>query len=119
MDQKIAVYTDHKVAWQHIAKDYENDLNHYFRFMYHMVNYVDTSKMQDKYFYVRILRSNLSESELILLALNCAYGEGREKFKKLVEKYALLHNLSRDACVRLKLFPLFEHTAFNRNDAPS
>jgi hypothetical protein len=83
-----------QTAWNATIKKYRNDLNHYFRFMYHIVQYVDRSDTQDKYFYVRLLRSMLSESEIILLGINCEFGEGREKFLPLVEKYSMLHNIS-------------------------
>lgn len=81
-------------AWTDTAQRYRNDLNHYFRFMYHIILFVDSSPIENKYFYVRLVRALLSESEMILLGLNCEYGDGKEKFKNLVEKYALLHNLS-------------------------
>ena len=42
--------------------------------------------------YSRIARSHLSSSQIILIAYNCAVGEGRFKFKSLVEKYSILHN---------------------------
>lgn len=85
---------DMGAAWSGISGKYRNDLNHYFRFLYHVIKYVDDSGVDNKYFYVRLVRALLSEAELVLLALNCEYGAGREKFKTLVERYALLHNLS-------------------------
>ena len=81
-------------AWQDTAFNYRNDLNHYFRFLYHMVMFVDKYGNKDRKFYTRFIRALLSESELIILGLNCAYGEGRDKFLPLVEKYALLHNMA-------------------------
>lgn len=81
-------------AWANTARKHENDLNHYFRLLYHIILFIDKSNLSDKRLYVRIVRALLSESELTLLALNCAYGEGREKFADLVRKYALLHSLS-------------------------
>jgi hypothetical protein len=83
-----------EVAWRRTYEKYRNDLGHYFRFLYHIVSFVDGADGVDRYFYVRLLRASLSDAELLLLALNCAYGEGRHKFKKTVEAYSLLHNLS-------------------------
>ncbi|AKQ40915.2 Abortive phage resistance protein abiP [Aurantiacibacter atlanticus] len=84
-------------SWEKTYEKYQNDLGHYFRFLYHLVRYVDRSATDEKHFYIQILRATLSESELILIAVNCCYGEGRDKFKKLVEDHALLHNLSEKA----------------------
>ena len=81
--------------------------------MYHIVNFVESSEIENKYFYVRILRASLSDSELTLLALNCAYGEGREKFKRLVEDYSLLHNFSPELKARWKHEDVFEDSAFD------
>lgn len=101
-------------AWANLSTNYMTDLNHYFRFLYHVILFVDVSSVPDKYFYVRLLRAMLSEPELVLLALNCAYGEGRDKFKELVERYSLLHNLSAGAINKFSLTQLYEASAFNR-----
>lgn len=110
--RRLAVLDNLRAVWSEVSVQYENDLNHYFRFMYHLVKYVDSSPAHNKYFYITLLRAHLSESELVLLALNCVYGEGCEKFKPLVEKYAMLHNISQASINKWNLFPDFEYTAF-------
>jgi hypothetical protein len=100
-------------AWSSTINKYRNDLNHYFRFMYHLVKYVDSSDVSEKYFYVRLLRSMLSESEIILLGLNCEYGEGSEKFRPLVEKYSMLHNISEAGRTRWFEESAIDASAFN------
>ncbi|MBA4804714.1 MAG: hypothetical protein H2038_08705 [Brevundimonas sp.] len=84
-----------------------------FRFIYHIVRYAERhfdGKTGDdriivrddlSYQYVRLLRSQLSDSELFLIALNVLTREG-EGAKRLYERYALFHNLSegRKALVR-------------------
>jgi hypothetical protein len=104
----------HKVAWEKIARSYRNDLNHYFRFLYHTIQFVDSSDFIDRYFYVRLIRASLSDSELVLIALNCAHGEGFDKFKPLIEKYALLHNVSAGARNFYNLESLFLASSFDR-----
>jgi Putative phage abortive infection protein len=106
-----------KEAWIDLSERYVNDLNHYFRFLYHIVLYVHCSRTHDKYFYVRLLRAMLSEAELVLLALNCEYGEGRKKFKGLVEEYSLLHNISEEARGTWGLYDLYSETAFARSNS--
>lgn len=51
------------------------------------------SPFEKKYEYVAILRSTLSRYELVWLFYNCLSEYGKDKFKPLVEKYALLKNL--------------------------
>lgn len=95
--QKNLLENDLRSAWRKISATYANDLNHYFRFLYHLIRFVHDSKQStdQKYFYVRLVRALLSEYEILFLGLNCHYGEGREKFRPLVKEYALLHNLSK------------------------
>lgn len=71
---------------------YENDLGHYFRTVYQICRYVHDSGV-DKDFYFRVVRSQLSNSEQVLIMYNCAVGYGSKKFKPLVDQYGLLHNL--------------------------
>ena len=103
---------DHHVSWKMTSEYYQNDLNHYFRFLYHVIRFVDESEIENKYFYIRLVRAHLSESEIVLVALNCAYGNGREKFLPLVEKYSLLHNISESAKKRWKLKDSMNSSAF-------
>jgi hypothetical protein len=103
-----------KEAWTETADHYKNDLNHYFRFLYHIIRFVDESDVKDKYFYVRLIRAALSEPELKLLALNCQFGEGREKFKRLVERYAILHNLDERVIGGVDISTLYEAGAFEQ-----
>ncbi|OYW35098.1 MAG: hypothetical protein B7Z42_15690, partial [Brevundimonas sp. 12-68-7] len=68
---------------------HRNDLGHYFRFTYHIIKFARDNFGPDAYEYVRLLRAQLSNAEITLIALNCAHGEGREKFLKWVETYSL------------------------------
>lgn len=104
-------------AWKRTYGYYRNDLGHYFRFLYHVVRFVDRAAGIEKYFYARLVRALLSESELTLVALNCAYGEGEEKFKPLIERYALLHNLSDEARQKWQLDTSFTPEAFALKEA--
>ena len=105
-----------KEIWGHFSNHFKNDINHYFRLLYHIVRFIDGSQQPNKYFYIQILRASLSDAEISLLALNCDYGEGREKFKGLVEKYALLHNLSEKEIKYWKLRKKYESGAFSSDE---
>jgi len=87
-------------------------LGHYFRIFYQVVRFVHESDIADKSLYIRVLRATLSNAEIVLLALNCAYGEGRFKFKDLIEEYALLHNISQSDVWDRGLLDLFDVGAF-------
>lgn len=73
--------------------------DHYFRHLYRVFKYIDDSIIiddNDKYKYASIMRSSLSQYELILLFYNCLSINGIDKFKPIVEKYALFNNLRTD-----------------------
>ena len=86
--------------------------DHYFRNLYRIVKYVDETDVFDdlpedeknrkKYEYVAILRSTLSRYELVWLFYNSLSDYGYDKFKPLMEKYAMLKNLRFDLLVTPK-----------------
>jgi len=75
---------------------YQGDVGHYFRTLYNLVKLVDRSNVDDKHFYTNLIRAQLSNQETLLLFYNCAGGLGQEKFKPLIERYALLKNMPRE-----------------------
>ncbi|SCZ53884.1 Putative phage abortive infection protein [Epibacterium ulvae] len=73
---------------------YSNDLNSYFRLLYNIIRLVDESQVDDKKRYVDILRAQLSDSELVLIALNSERPEGA-KLKERAERHKLLKHLPK------------------------
>lgn len=81
-------------GYNSIYNDHQSYLWHYFRLLYRIIKFVNESDVEDKKFYTDIVRAQLSNQELQLLFYNCLTPSlGKEKFKPLVEKYALLNNL--------------------------
>lgn len=86
---------------------YEKDeeiiiLDHYFRHLYRIFKYIEDSQLfteEEKYQYASMARSSLSPYELVLLFYNCLSTNGKEKFKPLIETYALFNNLRLDLLV--------------------
>lgn len=76
----------------------DTDFGHYFRNLYRMIKIVDESNFDKdaikdywiKYDYTSIVRAQLSDNETKWLFFNCLTHRGSEKFKLLIEKYALL-----------------------------
>lgn len=92
----------------------QDDLGPYFRMLYHIIRFVDRSKIENKEDYTDLVRAELSSSELCLLAVNCLTDKGK-KFKPLVERYHLLKHLPEDSgdTTRSVVLPLYDATAFN------
>lgn len=73
-------------------------LDHYFRHLYRVFKFIDESPIfindqKKKYEYACIMRASLSQYELIMLFYNCLSSNGKEKFKPLIERYAIFNNL--------------------------
>lgn len=72
-------------------------LDHYFRHLYRIFKYIDESPVLDdedqKYGYTSIVRSSLSEYELILIFYNVLAFKRFGKFRLLIERYAIFNNL--------------------------
>ena len=76
-----------------------NRFDHYFRHLYRIFKYIDTTDLindDERYEYACIVRSQLSDYELIMLFFNGLSDNGKEKFKPLIEKYAILKNMRPD-----------------------
>lgn len=82
-------------AYVQVFKKNQNDLGHYFRQLYHIIQFVERSSLtpEEKVFYVKVLRAQLSSFELSILFYNCLSHYGLEKFKPLIEKYSFFKNL--------------------------
>jgi hypothetical protein len=101
-----------RTSYQNVYASYRDDLGHYFRTFYHIVRFINESDIKDKMTYVRLLRATLSNAEIVLIGLNCLHGGGKTKLKPLVEKYALLHNISSEFAEKWELTTQFDSTAF-------
>ncbi len=86
----VAIY-DH---YYHI---HQSDLGHYFRNLYYIVRYIDKSNLRksDKIEFIKILRSQISNYELLLLAYNGLHPLG-EKFHKYIMDYEILKSLNSE-----------------------
>jgi hypothetical protein len=108
-------------AYSSVYDRFRDDLAHYFRLFYQILRLVDHAPVSDKMLYVRLLRATLSNAEIVLIALNCLYGGGKQKLKPLVEQYAVLHNISAADARSWRFLTSFHSSAFGdrRMDAPS
>lgn len=95
-------------------------LGHYYRNLYRMVKYIDEQTFSEdkeedyrsKYFYISIVRSQLSDHEIQWLFFNGLFDYG-ELFKPLIEKYSMLKNLRYHKNETIKKFKSqYENIAF-------
>jgi hypothetical protein len=75
------------------------NVDHYFRILYNIIKFVDTSEVEDKSVYIKFLRVQLSSNELKLIFYNCLGDMGSTKFKTLILKHELLDNLRKEILI--------------------
>lgn len=83
-----------KAYYAELFNSKKDDLSHYYQLLFQILRIVDESLIDDneKHFYVRILRSQLSESEMFALYYNSHSGYS-DIFYKLILRYNLLKDL--------------------------
>jgi hypothetical protein len=112
VSQEISDQNEHISGWDELNKkvyDIQNlvssfetiyfrrkaELGHYFRNLFHLIRIVDESSCltsEDKVQYIKLIRSQLSQYELVLISYNGLTSRG-EKIKSYIEKYRLLKNI--------------------------
>lgn len=95
--QKISASEQHPdEIYMQFYKQFQDDLGHYFRILFHICNYVFVNEEINREFYLKIVFAQLSNSELLLVAYNCAFGHGQRRFKPIIEKFGCLTNIGFD-----------------------
>ncbi|RYM60010.1 Uncharacterised protein [Serratia quinivorans] len=102
-------------AYKSFWVKYRADLGHYFRFLFNLFKYIDTSDLdfKSKMKYAKIIRSQLSDYELIMIFYNGLSDQGISKFKPIIEKYTLLDNLPYDLLFDSEHVNNYKMRAFN------
>jgi hypothetical protein len=91
----------------------EADVGHYFRSLYNIIKFIDKSAVADKRVYTNLVRAQLSTYEPALLFYNCLSDLGDEKFKPMIERYALLKMVPRHELVNRQAHPaLYQPPAY-------
>ena len=100
-------------AYDRLYSKDKSDLSHYFRTIYHIIKFIDKSDIENKKQYIAIARAQLSSYEQILIFYNCLHDNGNEKFKPLIEKYALFKNIDGSLIINENHFSRYDEGAYN------
>lgn len=105
-------YDKFLLQYDYFFRDHQATLGHYFRLLYNIVKLVKRTDGIDKRFYTNLLRAQLSSAELKLIFYNCLSEWGSEKFKPLVEEFALLKTMPNDVVLEASLLHRYGPEAF-------
>jgi hypothetical protein len=102
-----------KSAYKKFWKEGNNELGHYFRFLFNLYRFIDESTNVDKKFYSNLVRSQLSDQELFLLFYNCLTPHG-QKFMTYAIQYELFDNLKIESLMSPSHVNLVDSRVFGR-----
>jgi hypothetical protein len=99
---KISQPTDDviDISYKNYWNDGGQNLAHYYRSLYNIIKIADLNS-ENPSFYVKILRSQLTDGEIALLYYNSRYILGVD-FEKYIKKYNLLDNIRNDLIFSIK-----------------
>lgn len=86
------------------------ELGHYFRFLYNILRFVKESGYSDGP-YIRLIRAQLSDQELLIIFYNCIASEHGSRFKTLAEEFALFDNMPDVRVLSKKHLTMIDKTA--------
>lgn len=101
------------IAYKKFYEEHQANIGHYYRNLYNIVRFVKDSDTDDKWFYIRVVRAQLSVFELSLLFYNCLSGPGKG-FKPLVEEFTLLKTIEDKGLIEPTDRQYYKSTAFDR-----
>ncbi|MNJ36094.1 hypothetical protein D3C77_308670 [compost metagenome] len=103
-------------AYKALISEYRGDLGLYFRSLHSIFLFIYSSDQVevDKSQYALVLRSFLSDFELVVLFYNCIAGGGAN-FSRFAKKYALFENLDIGLLADVKHISLVGERAFGGN----
>jgi len=89
----------------------QHEIGHYYRTMYEIIKFIESSDVENVELYVNLIRVQLTARELLLLFYHSLSDIDREGLKPLIEKYALLKSLAKVNLLRK------EHESFYKDSA--
>jgi hypothetical protein len=101
-------------AYGYVLNAHLGDLGLYFRSLYTVFRYIDTIDHRDRSHYAVVVRSLLSDYELLLLFYNCLSVKG-EKFMAFAEKHALFDNLNIQLLLSFDDVALMKASVYGKN----
>jgi hypothetical protein len=102
-------------AYWDLFQNIQGKVGHYFRTLYNIIKFVKNSHIEEKKFYTNLVRAQLSSYELLLLFYNCLSELGIEKFKPLIEEFALLKTVPLEELLHDQHIHFYDPSAFGRD----
>ena len=106
----------HRNNYDQFNKKYEGHTGTYFIQIYQILKFINNSKIEDKQFYVNLLRAQFTKEELEFLYYHCLGSVGERKFKTLVEQFEFFEHLVLNDEIERRL-TRYSENAFGENES--
>lgn len=101
-----------QLYYSQLYRIFEDDLSYYFRNLFHILRFIDSSKIELKQNYTGLLRAQLCSAELLLLFYHALSAHDANGLKPFIEKYGLLAHMPDGALLSEKHKTLYATKAF-------
>ena len=101
-------------AYNSILASHQGDLGLYFRSLYTVFRFIEASGESDQKHFALVVRSLLSDFELVFLFYNCLSSKG-ERFMRFAKIYALFDNLDISLLLSIDHVYLISAEAYGGN----
>lgn len=78
-------------AYGSVYRDNQHELGHYYRFLFNMFKVVEDGPESRRY--IKLVRAQISNQELLMLYYNCAVAPQGRKFREIAVRHALFDNM--------------------------
>jgi Putative phage abortive infection protein len=102
-----------EMAYRNFWRDHQLELGNYFRFLYNSLRFISESGYKEDY-HGRLLRSQLSEQELLILFYNCVSPQGKN-FQKYASEFKIFDNLPTVRLLSTSHSTLLDKSCFGDN----
>lgn len=103
------------IAYAKILMSHQGDLGLYFRSLYSVFRFIELAEHADEKHFSRVVRSLLSDFELVFLYYNCLSDRG-EKFQWFANRYKLFDNLDIRLILDLDHLLFMDVESFGNNE---
>ncbi len=73
----------------------------YLKVLHNILNFVEKSSIEDKIFYIELIKSEIGEAYLTIVHYYLVTSKGQEMFSEMVDKYKLLENLNFNKVIKV------------------
>jgi hypothetical protein len=102
-------------SYKQFWNTHQVELGHYFRYLYNVIRFIKESNFVEGP-YLRLVRAQLSDQELLLIFYNCVASEDGGNFKLLAEEFAILDNMPKIRLLEREHVNLIHSSAFAKLD---